>query len=57
MCIILNKIRRVSIIMPKAFLFGIKIENKVCKIRNLLTAKSVITAVGTEDENGRQRRW
>jgi hypothetical protein len=44
--------------MLKAFLFGIKIENKVCKTRkNLLAAKSVITTVGTEDGNGRQRRW
>jgi hypothetical protein len=28
--------------MPKAFLFGIKIENKSLKTRNLLSAKSDI---------------
>jgi hypothetical protein len=44
MCIIVNKICRMSIVMPKAFLFGIKIRNKLWKTRNnlLLTAKSVI---------------
>jgi hypothetical protein len=35
-----NKICRMSVIMPKAFLFGIKIRNKLWKTRNnLLTAK------------------
>jgi hypothetical protein len=44
--------------MPKAFLFGIKIENKSLKTRNLLTAKkSVIKKLRTEDRNRGQRRW
>jgi hypothetical protein len=43
--------------MPKALLFGIKIENKLWKTRNLLTAKSVIKTLRTEDRNGGQRRW
>jgi hypothetical protein len=43
--------------MPKAFLFGIKIENKSWKTRNLVTAKSVITTLRTEHRNGKQRRW
>jgi hypothetical protein len=45
--------------MPKAFLIGIKIENKVWKTtKNLLTAKSVvIKALRPEDRNRRQRRW
>jgi hypothetical protein len=43
--------------MPKAFLFGIKIENKSLKTRNLLTAKSLIKTLRTEDRNGGQRRW
>jgi hypothetical protein len=43
--------------MPKAFLFGIKIENKSLKTRNLLTAKSLIKTVRTEDRNRGQRRW
>jgi hypothetical protein len=43
--------------MPKTFLFGIKIENKLWKTRNLLTAKSVIKTLRIEDRNGRQRRW
>ena len=44
--------------MPKAFLFGIKIENKSWKTRrNLLAAKSVIKTLKTEDRNMGQRRW
>jgi hypothetical protein len=44
--------------MPKAFLFGIKIGNKFWKTRkNLLTAKSVIKTLRTEDRNGGQSRW
>ncbi len=44
--------------MPKAFLFGIKIENKSWKTRrNLLAAKSVIKTLRTEDRNRGQRRW
>jgi hypothetical protein len=39
--------------MPKVPLFGIKIGNKIWKIRNLLTAKSVIetleSKIGTGD--------
>ena len=54
MCIIVNKICRMSIVMPKAFLFGIKIRNKLWKTRkNLLTTKSVIKTlepkIGTEE--------
>jgi len=43
--------------MPKAFLFGIKIGNKSWKTRNLLTAKSVIKILRTEDRYGGQSRW
>jgi hypothetical protein len=43
--------------MPKVFLFGIKIGNKLWKTRNLLTAKSVIKTLRTEDRSGGQRRW
>jgi hypothetical protein len=44
--------------MSKLFLFGIKIENKLWKTRkNLLTAKSVIKTLRTEDRNRGQRRW
>jgi hypothetical protein len=47
-----------SIIMPKAFLFEIKIENKSLKTRNLLTAKSDIKTQRTEEDRKRgQRRW
>jgi hypothetical protein len=46
-----------NIIMPKAFLFGIKIENKSLKTRNLLAAKSDIKTLRTEDRNRGQRRW
>jgi hypothetical protein len=41
--------------MPKVFLFGIKIENKSMKTNNnLLTAKSGIKTLSTEDRNGGQ---
>jgi hypothetical protein len=44
--------------MPKAFLFAIKIGNKSWKTRkNLLTAKSVIDTLRTEDRNRGQSRW
>ena len=49
--------------MPKAFLFGIKIENKLWKTRNnLLAAKSVIKTlepkIGTGDrEDGEFLRY
>jgi hypothetical protein len=47
-----------TITMPKAFLFRIKIGTTSWKTRNLLTAKSaVIKTLRTEDRNGRQRRW
>jgi hypothetical protein len=46
-----------NIIMPKVFVFGIKIGSKSWKTGNLLTAKSVITTLRTEDRKGRQRRW
>jgi len=40
--------------MPKAFLFGIKIENKSWKtIKNLLTAKSDIKTLRTEEDRNR----
>jgi hypothetical protein len=42
-----------GISMPKVYLFGIKIGNKLWKTRNLLTAKSVIKTlepkIGTGD--------
>jgi hypothetical protein len=48
--------------MPKAFLFGIKIENKSWKTRNLLTTKSDIKTlepkIGTGDrEDGEFLRY
>ncbi len=44
--------------MPKVYLFGIKIENKLWKTRNnLLAAKSVIKTPRTEDRNGGQSGW
>jgi hypothetical protein len=41
-----------SIIMAKAFLLGIKIQNKSWKTRNLLIAKSTIKTLRDEDRNG-----
>jgi hypothetical protein len=47
-----------GIIMPKTFFFGIKIGNKSWKTRkNLLTAKSLIKTVRTENRGGGQSRW
>jgi hypothetical protein len=43
--------------MPKVFIFGIKIGNKLWKTRNLLTAKSAIKTLRTEDRNRGQSRW
>jgi hypothetical protein len=44
--------------MPKTFFFGIKIGNKSWKTRkNLLTAKSDIKTLRTEDRNRGQSRW
>jgi hypothetical protein len=43
--------------MPKVFLFGIKLENKSLKTRNLLTAKSDIKILKTKIGIGGQRRW
>jgi hypothetical protein len=43
--------------MPKAFLIGIKIENKSLKTRTLLAAKSDIKPLETKIGIGGQRRW
>ena len=44
--------------MPKTFFFGIKIGNKSWKTRkNLLTAKSDIKPLRTEDRDRGQSRW
>ena len=41
--------------MPKVFLFGLEIGNKLWRTRNLLTTKSVIKTLRTEDSNGGDR--
>jgi hypothetical protein len=44
--------------MPKAFLFGIVIENKSSKTRKYsLTPKLDIQRLRTENRNEGQRRW